>query len=294
MADIAVLIKTLDREEALLNCLRSVRERLDEQELSHRIYVADDGPVSPAKREAYGRLRDRGHLVLEFDERVGASRARNELVDRLEDEAFVLRMDDDYELAGETDVAAMRSILERVSSLGAVADLERQVGDGKGLFSGQISDAQGFFERRGDVLVRRLLPPEAFDVDRAGPHRYARCDFTRNFLLIRRELLEEVRWDDRLTFAGEHADFLLQVRASRWEAAFTPDSVHLHRDDLGGAGSGRTPWSARPGERRERRVFREKWGVERTTARRTCRATLRAALVRGKSLGKRALGALRG
>lgn len=294
MSEIAVLLKTTDgREEALFTSLQSIRDRLGGQCLSYRIYLADDAPDSPAKQKRYARLRDRGHAVVEVAEETGVSAARNELVDRLGEEEYVLRMDDDFELTGETDVAAMRSILERVDSLGAIADLERQVGDGKGVFSGQISDAQGFFERGGDVLVRRLLPPDAFEFEKAGPHRYARCDFTRNFLLIRREVLEEVRWDERLTFAGEHADFLLQLRSSGWDVAFTPDSVHRHRDDLSGGGRGRAPWRARRGAERERRVFRDKWGVEGTRARRGWRGRLRAVLVRGKLLCRQALEALR-
>lgn len=284
MTDVAVLIKTLEREEALLNCLRSVRERLDEQGLDHRIYLADDGPVSETKCELYDRLRSRGHLVRTYGSRVGASRARNELADRLENEPFVLRMDDDFELADETDVAAMRAILQRVPDLGLIGDLERQVGDGKGVFSGQISDGQGFFERRGDVLVRRLLPPEAFEYERAGPHRFARCDFTRNLLLLRREVFREVRWEERLPFAGEHEDFMLQLDAAGWDVAFTPDSIHLHRDDL--ARRGRLVRSGEPSRRREKRaameVYREKWGVDRKTVRRTLSATLRAAAVRVK------------
>ena len=287
MADVAVLIKTRDREEPLFNCLRSVRHRLGEQALDHRIYLADDGSVSEAKRAAYDRLREEDHLVMVFDAPVGVSRARNVLADRLEDEPWVLRMDDDFQLTGESDVAAMRRILREVPELGLVADLERQVGDGQGVFSGQISDGQGWFERRGATLVKRLVRPDAFTWERAGPYRFARCDYTRNLQLIRRELLDDVRWDDRLVFAREHADFLLQVQASRWEVAFTPDSVHLHRDDLGGSVGGYLPGGL-PGMRRPRgreeaaRVLREKWGIERMTVRRSWRGTLRAALVRGK------------
>lgn len=287
MAEIAVLVKTTGgREEALFTSLRSVVGRLGGQGLSHRIYLADDAPDSPEKREAYGRLRDRGHVVVEVEEESGVSAARNELVDRLRDERFVLRMDDDFELTRETDVAAMRSILRRVPSLGVIGDLERQIGLGKGVFSGQISDAQGYFERRGDLLVRRLLPPGDFEFERAGPHRYARCDFTRNFLLIRRELLGEIRWDERLAFAGEHADFLLQVRGSRWEAAFTPDSIHRHRDDLGGVTSGGLLDRKEVGAEAEERVYREKWGVRGTTARRSLPRTVRAGLVRAGILAR--------
>lgn len=287
MTDVAVLVKTRGRDVALFNCLRSARTRLRDQGLEPRIYLADDGPVPPVKREAYERLREEGHVVLTFREAVGVGRARNILADQLEGERWVLRLDDDFELAGETDVAAMRRILEAVPELGVLADLERQVGDGKGVFSGQISDAQGFFERRDGTLVSRLLPPDAFTYRRAGGHRYALCDFTRNLLLIRRELLEEVRWEERLPFAGEHEDFLLQAAAAGWKVGFTPDSVHRHRGDLGARG-----WTLPRAERRRLReealeVFREKWGVRRRTTRRGWRGTLRAGLVRLKGTADR-------
>ena len=292
---IAVLIKTLDREEALVTCLRSVRERLREQGIDHRIYLADDGPVPPGKRSLYDDLRERGHAVLELEERVGASAARNRLLGRLEDEPLVLRMDDDFELTDETDIAAMQAVLEDVPELGAVGDLERQVGDGKGVFSGQISDGQGFFERRDGTLVRRLLPPDDFEWERAGGHRYARCDFTRNLLLIRRAVFDDVRWEERLPFAGEHEDFMLQLAAADWGVAFTPDSVHSHRDDL--ARRGRSTRSGEPARRRAKRaameVYREKWGIERKTVRRTPARTLRAAVVRAKLTAAGWLGAAR-
>lgn len=292
MADTAVLVKTRGRDVALFNCLRSARTRLRAQGLEPRVYLADDGPVSPVKGEAYDRLREEGHVVLTFSEPVGVGRARNILADQLRDERWVLRLDDDFELAEETDVAAMRRILEAVPELGLLSDLERQVGDGKGVFSGQISDAQGFFERRDGVLVSRLLPPEGFEYRRAGGHRYALCDFTRNLLLIRRELLEEVRWEERLPFAGEHEDFLLQAAHAGWKIGFTPDSVHRHRSDLGARG-----WSLPRAERRRLReealeVFWEKWGVRRRTTRRGWRGTLRAGLVRAKGTAGRLAGAL--
>lgn len=293
MAEIAVLVKTLEREKALATCLRSIRRRLDDQGLDHRIYLADDGPVSPRKRSLYDDLRDAGDLVLELEERVGASAARNRLLEMLDDEDFVLRADDDFELVEETDIRAMRSILEAVPKLGAVADLERQVGDGKGVFSGQISDAQGYFERRDGTLVRRLLPPDAFEWEWAAGQRFARCDFTRNLLLIRRAVFTDVRWEERLPFAGEHEDFMLQLAEAGWEVGFTPNSVHRHRDDL--ARQGRSARSGEPARRRAKRaameVFREKWGVERKTVRRTLPRTLRAAAVRAKLTAAGWLGA---
>lgn len=277
MAQIAVLIKTFLREEALLNCVASVRRHFGEG--GYRIYVADDGAVGPGKHAEYERLRGEGHVVLELPEGTGASASRNALLARLGDERFVLRMDDDYELTAETDLGGMRRILEAEPWLGAVADLERQIGHGKGAFSGQISDGQGLLLRRDGTLVKKLVPLHRFEYRTVHGVRFAECGFSRNMLLIRREVFDEIRWEEALPFAGEHADFLLQLQQSRWGLAFTPDSIHLHRDDLGASAN---PAYNEVKRRQEQmwRVYRAKWNVTRITVQYPLRGMLRRAALR--------------
>ena len=275
---VAVLIKTYGRETAFLNCVRSVREHL---RLPFRLYVADDGYVAERKGRLYSELESEGHVVLRLTEPIGASQARNLLLNTLRDEAFVLRMDDDFELTAETDVPAMAALLDHVPELGAVAGLERQRGLGKGLFSGMISAAQGYFAVRDRTLVKMFVPLSEFEYREVAGVRYALADFTRNFLLVRRAVFETIRWDERLPFAGEHADFLLQLRASGWKVGFTPQSVHLHREDL-------PPQDDPVAYRTQKRtwpgygeVFATKWGVERVELKRPLSHVIRAGLVRG-------------
>lgn len=275
---VAVLIKTLRRERAFLNCVRSVREHIG---VSYRFYIADDGPASDDKVQLYRELMADGHVVLRFEPGTGASRARNALLTHLGTERFVLRLDDDFELTGASDVRGMIRLLDAVPEIGAVGDLERQVGTGKGVFSGDISPGQGMLELKRGRLVKRLIPLSAFEYHTSAGVRFAYCEFSRNCLLLRREVFRDVHWEEQLPFAGEHTDFLLQLKRAGWRVAFLPESIHLHREDLAALDADRRQY------RRNKNawadvmpVYRRKWGVERIDVKRPLRFLLKAGMVR--------------
>lgn len=275
---VAILIKTLRRERAFLNCIRSVREHI---RVPHRFYIADDGPASSIKEQLYTELQNDGHRVLRFPTRTGASQSRNALLAILGAEKYVLRLDDDFELTPATDVPGMIQLVERQPEIGAVADLERQIGSGKGVFSGEISPAQGLLEIRDGTLVKRLIPLSEFEYRESGGLRYAYCEFSRNFLLVRREVFRNICWEEELPFAGEHADFLLQLKTAGWKLAFLPGSIHLHREDLSRLDVDRIHY------RREKTgwetimpVYRRKWGVHVIRIKRPARYFVKAAIVR--------------
>lgn len=222
---LAISIKTFLRNDCLFECVQAIRTHVD---LPYRIYVADDGPIDEDKRALYRSLRDEGHFVLELPYDVGASAGRNSLLEHI-DEELVLRLDDDFVVTEETDLRAMAEILRGVDDLGALSDLERERHGQKGVGAGQISLGQGDLEIRGRTLIRTLYDLDALAYEHVGPYRFRRAGFTRNFLLIKRELLEEIRWNERLKIHGEHVDFMLRIqRHPRWDLAFTPDSIHVH------------------------------------------------------------------
>jgi len=271
MTRVAITIKTLLRESTLRETIDAIREHV--RDVSYRIYVADDGPVSDTKRALYDELREQGHVVLELEPDVGASAARNALVERSVEE-FVLRLDDDFVVGPETHLGKMVRILERVPELGALADLERDRHGWKGAPAGCIREAQGAMEILDRTLHCRFLDHQHVRWEKVDGLRFRRAGFTRNFLLLRRAMLEDgVRWDDRLKIHREHADFMLQIqRHPRWELAFTPESVHVH----GGPPPGTLPaiYSEQRyrGEEEARRLFREKWGVDEIVTHRPRRA----------------------
>lgn len=279
VADLAVLIKTCFRDEALYQGVASIRQHC--KGIDYRLYIADDGPTNPEKQSYYDRLRDEGHCVLELPFNTGASRCRNLLLEHLAEEKYVLRLDDDFHFCAETNLHAMKAILENDVSIGAVADLERQIGLGKGTFSGEISPWQGYLEIKGDVLTKRFVPLSRFRFERAGGVEYARCDFSRNMLLLRRQVFDDVHWDDDLKFAGEHLDFLLQLKYSKWHLAFTTSSIHLHREDIP-FGDGYEAYHAlrRQNSAHTEAIMMRKWGIRRVVIRRPLGQLIKQCIIR--------------
>jgi glycosyltransferase involved in cell wall biosynthesis len=225
----AILIKTLGRERCLFNTLDSIEAFCD---VPYRLYIADDGPVSDEKAIRYDQLRRDGHLVIRLDRPTAVTTARNMLARLVEDEKALLRIDDDFEFFDRTNIRAMWTVLESDPTIGVVADVEVQCGDGKGVRDGELCHGQGFIEIRDKVLYKRQVPVSSWPWLQAHGVRYALADYTRNFLLIRRQCAESCPWDERNFILSEHLDFMMSIVANGWKLAFTPDSVHKHRDDL--------------------------------------------------------------
>jgi hypothetical protein len=227
---IAVHIKTILREAALFAAIRSHFNVLPRG--LFRLYIADDGPISPRKEDLYEQLTAAHHVVARLPFDCGAPQSRNHLVTLLGHERFVLRADDDFELYEESNIPGLMRVMDTDHRIGALAGIERQVGRGKGTYSGEISDQQGFLTREGDCLIKQPHPLGAFGYRVVHGLRYAECHYSRNLLLIRRAVFDNVRWDERLRFEQEHEDFMLQLLFQGWVLALSPDSVHRHREDL--------------------------------------------------------------
>lgn len=201
--------------------------------LNFKLYIADEGDISGKKKKLYEKLQAKGHTVLELPLNTGASKSRNMLLNQIKDEQYVLRMDDDFELNELTNIKAMLEIAKQNKNIGMVADLEKQIGFGKSTFHNTISPYQGFLEIKDGVLYKNIVPLKRFKYIKLNGINYAYCDFSRNMLLIKREVFDSIKWDDHIFFNGEHEDLMLQLKYhTDWKLVFTTDSVHLHREDI--------------------------------------------------------------
>lgn len=276
---LAIFIKTFYRDEALYGCLESIRKFCNVSD--YRIYIADDGEIGLEKQAVYEQLRQEGHVVLELPYNCGASKSRNLLLRELGEEKFILRMDDDFHFCEETNLQNMLSILEQDPAVGAVADLEIQRGLGKGTFSGVVSTWQGFMDINGGNLEIRLMPRQKFKFRHNQAIQYAKCDFSRNMLLLRRELFTEISWDESFLFGGEHLDFLLQIKYSRWELVFTVNSKHLHCEDIEYDQNLPVYRRIRGKNNQERMsLLKEKWGIKKVVIKRSVFELFKAGAVK--------------
>lgn len=228
MPTIAISIKTFARPAHLRACVHAAREHL---EVSHRFYIADDSPPGATDEELLQELRREGHYVRRYPGKVSVTRARNELLEHLGDESHLLRLDDDFELSTETHLGAMIGVLDEHPAIGAVAGVERQQGAGRGTIDGGLSPHQGYFFLRDATLHKLSIPVDAWIWSKTSTGtRFAIADYTRNLLLIRRNAFTTTRWNESLTFSGEHEAFMLDLKRNGWLLAFTPDSVHSHNE----------------------------------------------------------------
>jgi len=230
MAELAIFIKTLIKEKTIINCVKAIEANL--RNVNYCIYIADDGPISSYKDTFYNELTEKGHKIFKLSNNIGASASRTALLAKLNEENFVLRMDDDFEISEETNLSGMINTLKKDRNIGAIADLERQIGHGKSVQSGRINPWQGFLLMKHGYLIKKMYPLRKYNFTTISNMQVAKSDFTRNMLLLKREIFQDICWDENLSFANEHVDFMLQLQKSKWGVVFTPNSVHLHRDDL--------------------------------------------------------------
>lgn len=228
---IAIIIKTTPERKSILWLLNSIELSL--KDISYRIYLADEEVIDDWKYDLYNKLIEKGHYVKIWNSSVSVTKARNDLIDHLENEDYVLRVDDDFELGGEYNIHSLLTILESNNDIDFCCDIERQIGEGKNIPSGNIRIESGKIDLHSKTKpVIKIIDDADWNFEISKGVRYAKADFMRNLILLKRKCVRTVKWNENLFFAGEHADFFLSLKKEGFQGAFTPDSIHLHRDDL--------------------------------------------------------------
>ena len=257
---IAVSIKTCHGRPSLFWALQSIEFGLSN--IDYRIYIADEEPLDDWKPELYRNLRDDGHHVEVHEQNISCGAARNKLLTRLQDEKYVLRMDDDFELGGEFSIHAMIEAINVRDDVYFCSDYERQMGDNKGVRSGTLRPSGGTFSFKRKKLIKQFHSPFHSFNTRNGV-RYTLAEHTRNLILLKRSTFDHVTWNEALAFEGEHVDFMLSMREAEMKGVYTPDSIHYHRDDLAHYREGFSGYdkSERRGLDQMETELMKRWGV---------------------------------
>jgi glycosyltransferase involved in cell wall biosynthesis len=225
---IAILIKTINRKQLLFTTIESI---FDYADVPFRLYVGDDGRIDEEQDEIYRLLRKSGHFIRVYERPIAITTAFNDLVRATEGERFILRMDDDFAFCPETKIATLRKILQLVPSLGAISGAEREVSFSTRDQKGKLSKKQGFLIRDAETLYRLNVPSDHIFYTVVDGLRFAVVGHSRNFLLLRREVLERVHWNEDLISFGEHIEFFMRLARAGWLLGFSPDSIHIHIED---------------------------------------------------------------
>ncbi len=191
---IAFCIKTFERPKMVERLVESIKQFYPKA----KIYIADDS-----------REPMKGSFPMEFDS--GLSAGRNLLI-RKTKEPYLLFLDDDFVFTEQTRIENLVKILENNPDLGIIGGAMKQ--------DGTIRHYEGYVRFQGDKLVydKRVVQRDGF----------IETGLILNFFLARREVFDNVRWDNDLKLA-EHSDFFLRLGYTKWKVGYFDGVIIEHK-----------------------------------------------------------------
>lgn len=215
---LAVLVKTFIREDKLRKCVDNIFRYID---VPFRLYIADDSDqYSKEQAEFYHKLENKGHKIIILPYNTGLPAGRNAMIDALEDEEYVMVLDDDIYVGPDTSIHIPLDIIKKNEEIKLVGGfLPRPHKHGWHL---------RFHLGESGILYKIPAPEPGEDWHYTNGHRWIDCDDVSNFLVAERGALEKVKWDNRLKMA-EHINFFWRFCKEYPDGvAYCPDFVASH------------------------------------------------------------------
>jgi hypothetical protein len=216
---IAIFIPTFLRDNCLKKLVKSIQDILPPE--WYRLYIADQGIYTQEKWEWFEYLNQLGHCCYFLPFNSGLSISRNSMIDKLK-EPFSLIVDDDFEITEETRLQDFLEVLH-----------DKNIG----IVGGHLKKHSDYHYRllfQKNKLYYVQLKPLQYNytpVTRIKePVQYLYCDIVLNFSLIKKEVFDDIRWDDELKLV-EHTDFYLRLKKlNKWKVAFVPSVKAEHQN----------------------------------------------------------------
>lgn len=181
-----------------------------------KIYIADQSIYNENLMILYSRLMKAGHEIhfVGFD--AGLGRSRNYIVKQVK-EPYVFWMDNDTLITEQTDFKKAIKILEEHKEIGFVGMQEY---DDKEL---------NHYEVDLSIKNKLVVYLDAHNNPKNITSEYLKCDMTVNVVMARREVFNDVLWDEDMKLA-EHLDFFLSVKyKTKWKVV-SIDSFTQHQE----------------------------------------------------------------
>lgn len=222
-SEVAIGIKTFMREETLFRVLDSIEKYFP---FSYKLYIADDGDISEEKEYRYQQLEAQGHVITRLPFNAGLSAGRNEIIRRVTED-YILITDDDIMLNDSESISRMKEILDSEPDIGLCAGMIYQ--EGGEPFGGKEYSQGLMLEIDNNVLYRYKSNG---NLSKLNGMIFNYADQVVNFFLAKREVFDDVRWDDRIKIEYEHMDFFLELKKTGWKAAVCLNTKLTHCHSL--------------------------------------------------------------
>ena len=229
--DIGFVCTTLGRD-MIKRCVRSIRT----YQPNIKIYVADQNIPNGEMLEFYEE-NDVEYYFTPFDS--GISYNRNFLVNKVQ-EPYILLGDDDLIFTKDSRIDIFKNILEDKTDIGIVG----------GVMKNHLPYNLRIVYDFPNKKIYKIKCLEKTSRTTSG-NVYNMTDCVLNFFLARKEIFNEIQWDNTLKIL-EHLDFFIRFKYNtNWKVAFTSDVFVYHCTDEEGNSLGMEV--ARPEEYRKYR-----------------------------------------
>lgn len=209
LCDVDVIVKSFNRPNCLLRLVKSWNYWYPNIPLT----ICDDS----TEKIDFSDSDYKPHNIVNLPNvDIGISCGRNYGVKHTS-KKYILFLDDDFVIHEGTKISILLDLMDIHPQVAIVAGVMGERDTNAVMQGGELTLHEGVFSRRG--------LGEQFEY--FHNHRYRQCDIADNFFLAKRELFDDVAWDNKLK-VGEHADFFLQIKNTKWKVLFTPDVTVGH------------------------------------------------------------------
>ena len=190
---------------------------------SFRLYIGDQGKKDSRKEEFYTFVRKYKHEIYRMPFNCGAIYTRNYLIKKTK-EPYILVIDNDFTFNNQSNLKPFLEVLEENKNIGIVGGVVNSRAE---------CDVNYIYDlvKDGDKLYFIYNSYKQYFKTIKNHYRYIPSNLVLNFFLARREVFNDILWDENYKMYG-HIDFFLRMKEIKWSVAYTPDVEVYHQKQL--------------------------------------------------------------
>lgn len=211
---IGIVFDNFLREELVLCLIKSIFKYAP----GVKLYISDQSIYHRNTDKLYSKLREAGHEITYCGFDCGISVARNRSIYKVK-EPYIFLCDGDNLFSEKTNLNALLDILNKYNNIGLISLLESR--------NGEVHHYEINIELENNMVKYEDVHKDT--IIRRGDINW--CDYTLNTGLCRKELFNEVSYDEEMKLA-EHLDFFMQIKyKSHWKVATALD-IEIQNQNL--------------------------------------------------------------
>lgn len=218
---IAITIPTFLRFNKLKKEVDSILKTYPEE--LYRLYIGEQGKPSKRKEGYYTMLRKKGHKIYQLPFNCGAIYARNYIIKKTK-EPYILVIDNDFIFNKLTKMERFLEILEESPQIGIVGGVVNSRSNK------DVNYIYDLVKDKDKLYFIYNSYKKWFKTSKNG-YRFIPSDLVLNFFLARREVFNDILWDENYKMYA-HIDFFLRMKETKWSVAYTPDMEVYHQIQL--------------------------------------------------------------